>query len=328
MKTRVLCHYENGEPEKVLRLEERELPPLAENQVLVKVKAAPINPADINVLQGKYPVKSALPRVLGNEGTGEIAALGGKVKNISLGQQVITLASPGWWCDYFIAQAGEVFPVARKIDWLQAAMLSVNPPTAWRMLTDFADLKSGDWLAQNAANSAVGRLVIQLARSRGIKTLNIVRRPELAAELKALGAHEVLTEEIPFAKKVKEVLRGAPLPLALNAVGGESAKELSKSLSHGGTLVTYGAMGMKPLEVSNALLIFNDVRFRGFWISQWYRQAAPGEISAMLDQLSGLFADKQLIIPVEKTYPLEQAQAALAHARQEGRGGKVLFEMK
>ena len=206
-------------------------------------------------------------------------------------------------------------------------MLSVNPPTAWRMLEAFVNLKPGDWVIQNAANSGVGRAVIQIARLRGLKTINIVRRKDLIPELEAEGADVVVTDEIPLSKQIRDLTGNADAPLGLNAVGGESAREIAKSLSDHGTLVTYGAMGLQPLQMSNSLLIFKDLCFRGFWINAWYRRADAKEIHGMFDQLIPLVASGKLTVPVEKTYPLTDIKDALIHACQSSRKGKILFVM-
>ena len=323
----VICHHEYGIPEEVARIEAWDLPPIASDQVLVKMKASPINPADINRLEGKYPIRSPLPAIAGNEGVGIIAETGSAVSNLRAGQYVISLDRVGNWCDAYVADASSLIPLPDDIPLEQAAMLSVNPPTAWRMLEGFVNLNPGDWVIQNAANSGVGRAVIQIARLRGLRSINIVRRKDLIPELEAEGADVVVTDEIPLSKQIRDLTGNANAPLGLNAVGGESAREIAKSLSDHATLVTYGAMGLQPLQMSNSLLIFKDLQFRGFWINAWYKRADTREIHEMFNQLIPLVTSGKLKVPVEKTYPLTDAKDALAHASQGGRKGKILFVM-
>lgn len=324
---RVICHHEYGVPEEVARVESRELPAIAADQVLVEMKASPINPADINRLEGKYPIRSPLPAIAGNEGVGVIAQTGAAISNLRVGQPVFSLDRVGNWCEAYVADANSVIPLPDDIPLEQAAMLSVNPPTAWRMLEAFVDLQPGDWVIQNAANSGVGRAVIQIARLHGLKTVNIVRRKDLIPELEAEGADVVVTDEIPLSKQIRDLTGNGAAPLGLNAVGGESAREIAKSLSDHGTLVTYGAMGLQPLQISNSLLIFKDLRFRGFWINAWYKRAEVSEIREMFDQLIPLLTSGALNVPIEKTYPLTNIKDALSHARQSHRTGKILFVM-
>jgi NADPH:quinone reductase-like Zn-dependent oxidoreductase len=326
-KVTVVCLREVGAPEQAASVEQWELPPLQPGQVLVKLEAAPINPADLNVLEGKYPACITLPAVIGNEGVGVIAECGSAVTGLRVGQRVIAPVSIGWWCEARVLDASEAVPLHDDLPLEMAAMMAVNPPTAWRMLHDFVALKPGDWIIQNAANSAVGRFVIQIARSKGWRTVNVVRRKEWIAELKAEGADVVVTDEQPFAKQVRELTAGAGIQLGLNAVGGDNAREVAKSLGTHGTLVTYGAMSRQPLQIDNGSLIFRDIRFRGFWISEWFRNAAPQQKRELFDQLLPLVREGKLHAPVEKTYRLEQAKEAIRHASQSSRAGKVLLVM-
>jgi trans-2-enoyl-CoA reductase len=160
----------------------------------------------------------------------------------------------------------------------RAAVLRVNPPTAWLLLQEFAALRPGDWVLQNAATSAVGRAVIEIARHRGWKTLNVVRRAAAAEELRALGADAVVVDDEDMAAAAKEVLGGVVPRLALNAVGGISATRLAGLLGPGGALVTYGAMSREALKIPNGFLIFRDLACRGFWLTRWLR--AAGECAA------------------------------------------------
>ncbi|MCG3146658.1 MAG: Mycocerosic acid synthase [Verrucomicrobiae bacterium] len=318
-KTTVACLREVGIPEQVVRIEEWELPALQPGQILVEPLISPINPADLNILTGTYGSKPTLPVVLGNEGVGVVTA-----GSLPAGQRVLAPMQLGWWCTARILNAAEVFPIPAEIPAEVAAMLAVNPPTAYRMLMDFVELKPGDWLIQNAANSGVGRCVIAIAKAKGFHTINVVRRKELIPELEALGADLVLTDETPVAKQIT----GKEIKLALNAVGGESARQIAKTLAPHGTHVTYGAMGREPLRLDNGLLIFRDIRFRGFWVSDWYRHATRADIIAMFTELRPLIHAGKFNVPIEQTYPLVKIREALAHAARAERTGKILLSMK
>jgi mitochondrial enoyl-[acyl-carrier protein] reductase / trans-2-enoyl-CoA reductase len=206
--------------------------------------------------------------------------------------------------------------------------LKINPMTAWRLLHDYVGLKKGDWLIQNAANSAAGRAIIQIAHELGYKTINVVRRMELIDELRAEGGDVVFVDGEDLREEVKGATGGAPIRLGLNAVGGDSALRLANCLAPGSTLVTFGAMGLQPLKIPNGLLIFKDLRFRGIWINKWYDNATTEE---RMDAFRPLFemAKHGLLKPkVEKAYPLNEAKTAVAHAAQGKRGGKVIFKFE
>jgi trans-2-enoyl-CoA reductase len=193
------------------------------------------------------------------------------------------------------------------------------------MLRDFVDLSPGDFVIQNAANSAVGRLVIRIAKANHWRTINLVRRPELIAELRALGGNVVLLDNDEVKEHIVATTNGAPVRLALNAVGGESALRLANALCPGGAHVTYGAMGRQPLRIPNGLLIFKDLRWRGFWITQWYREASHEAEADMFAELLALSKRGLLHTPVEHIYLLAEAATAVKHASQGQRMGKILF---
>ncbi|MDB6151654.1 MAG: Alcohol dehydrogenase zinc-binding domain protein [Chthoniobacteraceae bacterium] len=326
MKTKAIVYRAHGAPSSVAHLEEIELPPLQPNQVRVRVLFAPINPADLNAIEGTYPIRpSSWPAVPGGEGAGIVEEAGSEVTALEPGKLVLLPRAAGSWCEQTIVPADSVVAVPRGIPPEQAAMLRVNPATAMRMLLDFVDLQPGEWIIQNAANSAVGRAVIQIAHARGLKTLNVVRRPELINELKSAGADAVLLEGDTLDENIQAATGGAPVRLGLNSVGGESALRLANVLAEGGTIVTFGAMGRQPLRIPNGLLIFNDLRWRGFWVSRWYEKASADARSAMFGELFALAQRGVVRSPVEKIYPLEEIGAALARVQEGGRAGKILL---
>jgi trans-2-enoyl-CoA reductase len=195
------------------------------------------------------------------------------------------------------------------------------------MLNDFVSLQPGDWVLQNAANSAVGRCVIQIARARGWKTINVVRRPELIEELKALGADEVLVAGEQTAKEIRAVAGQQPIRLALNAVGGDSALDQLKVLAPLGVQVTYGGMSKLPVTVPTGILIFNDVIVRGFWMTRWYENASAAAVQGMWSELAEWMQQGALKIPVERVFSLDEVAAAVALARKGERSGKVLLKL-
>jgi len=195
-------------------------------------------------------------------------------------------------------------------------------------LHDYVDLKSGDWLIQNAANSAAGRAVIQIANDLGYKTVNVVRRAELVDELRSEGSDVVLNDGENLREEVKNATSGAPIRLGLNAVGGESALRLANCLAPGSTMVTFGAMSLQPLKIPNGLLIFKDLRFRGIWINKWYDNATMAERMDAFRPLFEMAKRGLLKTKVERAYPISETKAAVAHAAQGKRSGKIIFSFE
>ena len=238
---------------------------------------------------------------------------------------MIFLRRAATWATHTTVSADALFKVPADIDPLQAAMLKVNPATAWRLLHGFEALGQGDWIVQNLGNSAVGRCVIQLARDLGIRTVSFVRRAEVTAALRQLGADQVFCDDDEGLAAAKDVLGGAKAALAFNAVGGDSALRLMKLLRESGTHITYGAMGRKPVSMPNGLLIFRDLQVRGLWVTRWVENAPPAEVTAVYQDLASRVAAGKLVQPVDGTFPLAAFRDALVRLEAPERAGKVLF---
>ncbi|GAT33465.1 NADPH:quinone reductase [Terrimicrobium sacchariphilum] len=316
-----------GSASDALRVVDLEIPKPEAGEVLIRILASPINPADLNVIEGTYGELPELPAVIGNEAVGRVEEVGPDATRFAVGDLVIPLTS-GNWTQLRVLREDELIKIPADTEVLQGSMLLVNPVTAWFMLKDCVDLHPGDWVVQNAANSAVGRSVIQIAHARGLKTLNVVRRPELIDELKALGADVVVTEETDLRASVEELCEGTRPRLALNAVGGASALNLANALADRGTHVTYGAMGRQPLKIPNGLLIFREITFRGFWLRNWRYDATLAQKEETLGVLATMIAGGKLTLPVHRTYPLDDIHAALAEAAEGQRSGKVVIDLR
>ena len=318
----------HGNPADVLQVETRPWPTPAAGEAVVKMSAAPINPADLNQIEGKYPVRPQLPATPGFEGAGIVLESGAGVNGLTSGVLVIVPHNVGTWRDAIAVKAEDLVIVPDGIEPVQAAMLKINPLTAWRLLHDYVDLQKGDWLIQNASNSAAGRDVIQIAHELGYKTVNVVRRAEVVDELRAERGDIVLVDGDNLREEVKSATGGASIRLGLNSVGGDSALRLANCLAPGGTLVSFGAMSLQPLKIPTGLLIFKDLRFRGIWINKWYDNATPSERIETFRPLFDMAKRGLLKTKVEKIYPLSEVKAAVAHAAQGKRNGKIVFEFE
>ncbi len=315
-----------GHPAEVLKLSGLPRLPLIPGEVRIRLLAAPIHPSDFGMINGSYGRLAELPAVAGREGVGEIVELGSEVKGWKVGSRVAFLPEAmGTWQEYITLKETELVRLPIALHLLQSAMALINPPTAWLLLENFATLAPGDWVIQNGANSAVGQLVIQLAKLRGLKTLNVVRDLSQAAHLAALGAHSVVAEGSPFWRDLPSLTGGAPIRLALNSIGGTSAITLMRSLTYGGTMVTFGGISPQLVKFPTKPFIFNDIRLVGFWWDNWRRTAPREKVMALYAQLLALMEEGSLHIPVDKVYPLDAFQAAVLHAEQGGRSGKILL---
>ncbi|KAK6776838.1 hypothetical protein RDI58_027839 [Solanum bulbocastanum] len=317
--SKAVVYDQHGSPDVVTRV--TELPPVEinDNDVCVRMLAAPINPSDINRIEGVYPVRPPMPAVGGYEGVGEVHAIGSAVKGLSPGDWVIpSPPSSGTWQTYVVKEQSVWQKVDKSTPMEYAATVIVNPLTALRMLEDFIALKSGDTIVQNGATSIVGQCVIQLARLRGIHSINIIRdragSDEAKAHLKQLGADEVYTESQLEVKNVRGLLGNTPEPiLGFNCVGGNAASLILKFLKQGGTMVTYGGMSKKPITVSTSAFIFKELTLTGFWLQRWMSSDKAEERQSMIDYLLGLCRDGKLKYELEVA-PFDDFDTALEKA--------------
>jgi mitochondrial enoyl-[acyl-carrier protein] reductase / trans-2-enoyl-CoA reductase len=325
---KTIVYETHGNPAEVLQIKTEPWPKPAPDEALVEMRAAPINPADINAIEGKYPARREVPAIPGFEGAGVVVEAGANVKTIAKGALVILPHNIGTWREAVAVKASELIAVPAEIEPAHAAMLKINPLTAWRLLHDYVDLARGDWLIQNAANSAAGRALIEIAHELGFKTVNVVRRAELIDELRAEGGDVVLVDHEKLRDEVNAATNGAPIRLGLNSVGGDSALRLANCLAFGGTLVSFGAMSLQPLKIPTGLFIFKDLRFRGIWINHWYDNATMQGRMAAFKPLFEMAKRGLLKTKIEKSYSIDEAKAAVAHAMRDKRGGKIIFEFK
>lgn len=305
---------------------DHQLPDLGPHDVRVRIEFAPVNPADLNVIQGNYGRKPRLPCIPGHEGAGVVEAIGAEVVSLEVGDPVIPLLGAGAWTQHLVAAEHFFAKLPAAIDLAQAAMLRINPVTAWLLLREFTPLVEGDWIAQNAGNSAVGRALIQIAKKQGIRTVSFVRRPELIAELTALGADAVFLDDAEGLAAARARLGADKVHLAANAVSGDSAIRLMDLLAPGGTLVTYGAMSLKSLKVPNGFLIFKDLHLRGLWVTRWLEHAGADKLYEALEPLAEMMLAGELRLQVEEIVPFRECQRALARAAESGRAGKILLQ--
>lgn len=321
---KIIQHNEIGSPANVLKVVTQAAPALAAGEVRVKILATPIHPSNLLQISGHYGVAPQLPAIPGSEGAGQVVEVAPDVTHLKVGQRVLVTGG-GTWRDELTGPAARFIALPDVGDIEQLSMLTVNPLTALLILNNFVALKAGDWIVQSAANSAVGEYVIQLAKQRNVKTINIVRRADLAAGLKALGADAVVVDGDDLKAQINAVTGGAPISLAIDCVGGETFSRMVDSLSFGGTIVAYGALSMTPPKLNSVAVIFNDVRVRGFWLSKWFETASQADKGAAFGQVIQLIASGALKAKIDARFSLDEIGAAVARAAESGRDGKVIL---
>jgi NADPH:quinone reductase-like Zn-dependent oxidoreductase len=323
---RALQFEEVGDPLTVLRLAELPLPEPARGSVRLRMLLRPINPSDLLQVKGVYGRRPALPAIAGLEGLGVVEALGEGVEGLKVGQRVVPLGAQGTWADYLVTNAENLARIPDGVPDEVAAQAVVNPLTAWILTVEELQLREGDWLVQTAAGSSVGRCVIQIAKARGFRTLNLVRRPEQVQELLEQGGDAVLcTGEEGWLHQAEAILGPSGAAAGVDAVGGTLAGQVAMLLRRGATMAVYGALSMEPLRIPGGQMIFRTLNLRGFWLSDWKLNAPKTERDRVLGELLEALRAGVIVPPVEGIFPLERFSEALARAGESGRSGKVLL---
>ena len=318
----------HGEPSDVIELNTVSTPALGDEDVLVSMEAAPLNPSDFLLVRGIYGVRPAFPVSVGAEGVGRVIQTGSKVDVALQGQRVLILPTyeQGTWADEVVVPVRNIVPMRDDADPLQLSMIGINPATTYLLLSRYVALMPGDWIGQTAANSAIGQYTVALAKLAGVKTLNVVRREEAAEEVRQWGGDRVVLQGDNLHKDIEKALDGKRLSLVLDTVGGPAVGALAGSLKTGGAIVVYALLSGQFPAISPKDFIYRDLSLHGFWLMNWIRNAPRTEIQEIYQKLGDLVADGSLSAAVEHVYPLDQFKDAIERSLRSNRGGKILFQ--
>ncbi|KAK9864297.1 hypothetical protein WJX84_011779 [Apatococcus fuscideae] len=295
----------------------------------------PVNPSDVFSVQGVYPGfrPAALPAVPGLEGLAVVEAHGEGAGKIAKGTRVVTIwptwpasSGNGTWQQYICVPEDILVTVPDGLADEVAAQFLVNPVTVVGMV-EVLQIPKGEWLIQDGAGSVLGRQMIQYAKLKGLKTINVVRRQEQAQELLDLGADAVIcssTENV--AERAKEITGGKGAYAGTDAVAGEMLSQIICSVRRKGTILNYGAMSGITFTASVADILFGLKTLTGFWLPQWLATLSQEKVHAIAQEVLQLLKEGKLTPYSGKTFALEDAKAAIAHATKDARGGKVFLK--
>ncbi|PXX52686.1 NADPH:quinone reductase-like Zn-dependent oxidoreductase [Nocardia tenerifensis] len=314
-----------GEPKDVLTTAERPLPEPGAGEVRVELILAPIHNHDLAIVRGVYGYKPPLPAIPGTEGVGRIDALGPGVTGLTVGQRITVSGAQNVWAEYFVVKAGQVVPVPDEVSDETAAQLLAMPLSALMLLEDLG-VAEGEWIAINAANGAVGRLVNVLARQRGVNVLNLVRGPKSVQALRAAGFEPVFdTEAEGWRDAAVAATSGAPIVRAVDQVGGGAASDAMALLAPKGELISFGALSGQPMTLSPGDVIFKQAVVKGFWGSKRIEETSAEDRRRLIGELVTAAAQGVLRLDAEATYPLDAAADAAVATESPGRSAKVML---
>jgi NADPH2:quinone reductase len=330
---RALVAQRIGEPDDVLRLESRPRPEPGEGQVRVRVRAAPVHATDLHITRGRYGYTPEFPTVLGSESVGVVEAVGPDVDTVEVGQRVVTVLVTGTWQELIVVPASQVVPAPDELSDAAACQLITNPLTALLLVREIG-VRPGEWLLQTAAGSTVGKLVVQLARHRDIRTINVVRRRAAVDEIRQLGGTDVIcTEDEDLATRVVEIAGDQGVGKALDCVAGQLGADVFRALAPGGELLVFGALSTHRQTDPSALtiplfarsVIYDAKQVRGFWLFRWVVTTPPDVTTATLTEARNLVTKGILQIPDGQPMPVERFAEAVALAETPAHGTKPLL---
>ena len=318
-----------GDPRQVLELRELPLPEPPPGHVLVRMLASPINPSDLIYITGSYKKISALPATPGFEGVGVVERGGGFLGWLRKGKRVAVINdATGNWREYTVVPARQVVPVPRDLSDEQAACFFVNPATALVMTQSVLRIPKGAWLLQSAAASSLGRMIVRLGKLNGFRTINVVRRPEAAEELKKLGADEVIVAEgMGITERVLAITQGEGVRYAIDPVGGETGSAVIASLADNGKALLYGLLSGQPVTVDPRRFLDGGKRIEGFLLSDWAKRQNVPTLLGLFRRVSRLMRAGVLATDNVVAHPLTDFAAAVREAMMPAKVGKVVLRI-
>nr|WP_111300659.1 zinc-binding dehydrogenase [Paracoccus saliphilus] len=322
---RSVTHDRFGEPAEVLHMTQTGRPEPGPGQVLIRVILSPIHNHDIWTIRGTYGFKPALPAIGGSEAVGIVEATGPEVDPALQGRRVAAAGLKGSWAEYSVTDTAGVIPVPDEMPDEAAAQLIAMPFSAITLL-EFLKVSPGDWVIQTAANGAVGKIMAVLAASRGVRLVNLVRRPEAAQELAPLGVSNIVSTSDPdWIARVRSLVGPDGARSAVDSVGGEVAAGLIELLGQEGLLVTFGSTTGEALQLPAGPIIFKHLSVKGFWGAKIMPATPPEDRQRMFAELMGLVMGGQLDLRSGGSFGLDQPAEAARAALTPGREGKIMF---
>lgn len=325
---RAIVVDEFGPPER-LRVAETPTPVPGAGEVLVGVRAAPVNYVDLLVVGGSYQFLPPRPFVPGKGPAGVVTALGPGVTAPEIGERVLAMAEQGGYAEAVAVRADQCYRLPERMSFVDAASLSLAYDTAWLALRERARLEPGDSVLVLGASGGVGRAAVQLARAMGGRVLAGVSRPERAAAALEAGADAVIDLSRgdlrdSLREQVHAVTGGAGVDIVLDPLGGAVFEAAIRALAWRGRLVVIGfAAGAIPTLKINYLLLKN-IEISGLQISD-YRKRRPAQMATCFAEIFAFYEQGKIKPAPATVFPLERAGEALAALRDRRLTGRAVL---
>jgi len=244
-----------------------------------------------------------------------------------VGTRVVVLGSIGGsWCQYTLLSSKTLVPVPEQVSNQNACQFFVNPMSALLMTTLFLTPQPGEYILQTGANSVLGRVVIQLSKVYGFKTINLIRSQNQVADLLKFGAdHVICTSTENVGDRVNEITANQGVKYAIDCVGGEGTSEVLKAMAFRGKVLIFGQLAKENISVPSGLFVVKMLTVQGFWLTDWAKVAPAEEKGKFFSKLMELFVTKKIDCGVDGEYNFKDFKDAINAATQPGKSGKVLI---
>lgn len=271
-------------------ISELELPPLNDNDVLIKVMASSIMPSDIGALHGRYGLNPpSLPSVFGFEGSGIIEDVGKNLDKSLIGKHVGSIIKGikgqplhGNWAQYLITNLHSLLIFDKPLEFEKIFSCFANPMTSLGFIDVLKSHKAKS-VVQNGASTALGKQFIRLCSKEGIELINIVRKESAIEELKLIGGKNfVNSSEEGWEAKLTELAEKFEAKYVFECVGGDMVSKILTAMPIGSTMFHYGNLeGKYPTNIPSGEFIFKKKTLTGFWTVDWLKTKKIEEIQVM-----------------------------------------------
>jgi len=304
--------------DKQLLVEERPDPEPGHGQLLVRVRGAGINGADMLQRRGAYPAPPGSPEdIPGLELAGEVAALGPGAARFAEGDRVMAVVGGGAQAELAVVHERAAMPVPDGLDWAEAGGLPEVFTTAHDAIFSQAGLRSGEHLLVHGAAGGVGTAAVQLGRAAGARVTATVRREEQRPEVERLGARAIAPDGFG---------ESGPYDVILELVGASNLEENLGSLAIGGRIAVIGVGGTGPVAEINLVAVMQKrARIHGSTLRARPLEQKAAAARLVEKEVLPHFADGTLTVPVAETFPLAEAEQAYDRFAAGGKLGKLVL---
>lgn len=309
-------------------LQLKDLPALeaGEKEVVISVKACSLNFPDTLIIQGKYQYKPELPFTPGSDIAGIVKAVGSKVRNVKVGDEVFGFVPNGGFAEEVVAPAKNVFPKPPLMNNAVGASFLMAYGTSYHALKNRAQLKAGETLVVLGASGGVGLAAVELGKLMGAKVIACASTDEKLALCKEYGAEEGInysTEDLKT--RIKELTDGKGADVIYDPVGDKFSEPALRAVGWEGRFLVVGFAAGEIPKIPLNLALLKGCQIVGVFWGSWAMQF-PNENMQNTMELIQWHAQGKLKPHIHAIYPLEEAQKAMEEMMQRKVRGKIVIE--